>query len=76
MRKRIRLLDNNPFAVNKMEQLNNDEKPLALMIDLDLQFAMVPSKWAEVLIQKRMTKVHDILHDLNTKNMTESLKSV
>ena len=73
LNKQIKLLEMNPFVDQKMEQ-QFDGKPLALIFDLDLQFVMVPHAWTDILLEKKMTKVHDVLHQINVANITKSIK--
>jgi len=72
LNKKMKRLEIDPFATEDMVK-TNASKQLAFMIDLDLQFVLVPCIWADTIIQKRMTRVLDVLHQINTKCIVAAL---
>lgn len=72
LNKKMKRLEIDPFATEDMIQPGSGRQ-LAFMIDLDLQFVLVPCNWTNTIIQKRMTRVLDVLHQINTTKIVAAL---
>ena len=70
----MKQLDTFPFVSQGITS-STSKNQLATMIDLDLQFVLVPVHWVNIIVLKRMTRVHDLLHAINTKNIVASLNN-
>ena len=58
--KQIKKLETDPFCSEEMTHDGSSNR-LAFMIDLDLQFVLVPTQWINTIIQQKMVRVLDVL---------------
>ena len=71
----MKKLELDPFAIDGpfSSQASNDSR-LGFMLDLDLEFVMIPCKWINLILNSKLSRTLDILHRVFSRNLSEKLK--